>query len=235
MPDLKRIDGVHLPLREASGLAYHPDRKTLFIGDDSGRAYEVTLGDSPSLRREVPLDEGLDHDLEGIAVGPGGALWIAAERTRRILVYDVDGKLEGKHDLDFEGKKDNAGLEGLTFDPGSGRTFAVHERKPKRLLELSRSFEVARVQKIKGLKDLAGVCAHEDALWIVSDDSAEVVRYEERDGEWNETGAWSLERKSGEGLAIVGDRLYVAYDQAEADEDNLVWYVLPGTEAKSQD
>ena len=91
------------------------------------------------------------------------------------------------------------------------------------------------MQKIKGLKDLAGVCAHEDALWIVSDDSAEVVRYEERDGEWNETGAWSLERKSGEGLAIVGDRLYVAYDQAEADEDNLVWYVLPGTEAKSQD
>lgn len=232
MAALQRIAGARLPLREASGLAYHPERGTLFsVGDDTGKAYEIGLGDSPSVVREVPLEDGKKHDLEGIAIARDGGLLVAAERKRRILRYGLDGALRSKHDVEIRGKSDNAGLEGLSVDPESGRIFAVHERKPKRLLELSSTFEVVRSEKIKGLDDLSGVCAHGGSLWIVSDDSAELVRLAQSEDGWELAERWSLERTSAEGIAIVGPRLYIAYDSAKTDEDNLVWYDLPSPDA----
>lgn len=227
MAKLTKLGGARIDVPEASGLAWDPVAQVLLtVGDDSGSAYEIVPGDVPRLSRVIPLEHGDEHDLEGIAVtADGQRMLIASEKQRAVLVYDRAGKLLDTVALGIEFEELNAGLEGLAIDFDTGRIFAVHERKPKRLLELSQDLKVIAQTKLSDLEDLSSVAASKGEVWVLSDESHRVVRLVEQDGAWVETGAWQVEHGDAEGIEIVGSLLWIAYDTA--DRDNLAWFALP--------
>lgn len=231
MPTLgRRLGQCRVDVPEISGLAHHADRGSLFaVGDDSGAMYEIELEGEPRVRRKIALERGKKHDLEGIAVAPGGeALLVVSEKKRRILRYDLQGRLLDVVDVALDGRKKNAGIEGLTVDPGSQRIFAVNERKPLALVELNASLSVCARTEIDAFADLSGVCAHAGSLWIVSDASEALGRFDETPQGWILAEQWALPSKGAEGIAIADGRLYVAFDTGDDDEAaNLAWFRLP--------
>lgn len=144
MVELERIGGTRVEVGEASGLTWDPFREVLItVGDDSGRAFEIMLADPPKVTRELELEQGDQHDLEGIAMTRDGrCLLIASEKKRRILVYDREGELLEQVPLEIDWKHKKSGVEGVAVDLASGRTFAVHERDPTLLLELDASYAI---------------------------------------------------------------------------------------------
>src|SRR3954453_14046643 len=72
---------------EPSGIAYHPQRGTLFVAGDRGHIAEMTR--DGAMLHDRRLGQGLD--LEGITVGPGGRLYLCAEKQPpTIMAVDPD-------------------------------------------------------------------------------------------------------------------------------------------------
>lgn len=219
---MQRLGGCKLPVPELSGLAADPSRGLLYaVGDDSRRVYSIDI-ESARVVDDVRLDKGKRHDLEGVAYDPASDTWlVVSENKRQILRYALDGELLDAADVDLGGKK-NGGLEGLTIDVESGRILAVHERKPRRIVEVTASLQVVEVCAFEELKDLSGICAHAGDLWVVSDKSEALCRLK-RDGDaWTTQQRWQLDRASAEGIAFVGERIYIGFDVERGD--NLEWY-----------
>ncbi len=216
---------------EISGLAWHARRGTLFaVGDDAGAAFELTRRGDGFEAREIALHKGTRYDLEGIAVAPDSdTLLVVAEKRRKVLRYDLDGALLESITLPIRGRKANAGPEGLTVDPSSGRVFAVNERKPRRVIELDPALDTLVERPLDAFADLSGVCAHDGALWIVSDASAAVGRFEASGDGWQLRERWALPSRGAEGVAIAEGLLFIAFDHGrDSDRPNLAWFQRPG-------
>ncbi len=219
---MQRLGGCTLPIPELSGLAADPTRGLLYaVGDDARRVYAIDV-ESTSVVDDVRLEKGKRHDLEGVAFEPESDTWlVVSENKGQILRYALNGELLGAADVDLGGKK-NGGLEGLTIDVASGRIFAVHERKPRRIIELSASLEIIEVSAFDELKDLSGICAHDGDVWVVSDKSEALCRLVRSESGWTTQQRWELNRESAEGIAIVGGRMFIGFDVERGD--NLEWY-----------
>ncbi len=215
-----------LDIEEASGLAYHADQRALYVvSDRKGRVLRVSLDDFSSQR--IRLEGAKKRDCEGIAVSPDGTeLWVAAEKKRRILRFDLDGAERGEVDLDLSGRK-NAGVEGLGVDPVTRRVYAVHESDPRLLVVLDETLNELDRAPVRDLGDLSGVAAEGDVVWIVSDASRALLRLVRHDRGWRRDGRWPLEGEKAEGIALVGDRVFIAYDQRLPGGHNLVAYARP--------
>lgn len=228
---LVEIARVSLPIEEASGLAFDPvDDALVAVSDSEGRLarapHDRALDDG-SQWSHVALERGTDFDFEGVAVSPGGdEYWLAAERRRLIVRYSRSGAFLGEVAIDIDGRKKNKGLEGLAVNPSGSRVFVVNERKPKIIIELDHELTEISRSKVEGLDDLSGLWFSEHGLWMVSDESRAVALFESRAGGWSEVRRWSLPANAGEGVAVAGDRLFVAFDERLPDGTNLIAYDL---------
>ena len=228
MMQLTALGQTRLDLDEASGLAHDAHRALLWsVSDDAGRAYAISLAGGPRLVGRLELQRGGKHDLEGITVAPDGeSLLIVAEKRRRVLRYGLDGHLMASIALDLPEGRRNAGLEGISLDTTTNRLFAVNQDQPRLLVELDDDLAVAARWQIEDLEDLSGVCAHRGSLWIVSAEAGQLARYAPRDsGGFALAARYSIGREGCEGVAVVGDRIYVTFDLRNGD--NLAWYALP--------
>ncbi len=134
---------VRIPILEPSGVAYHPQRKTLFLVSDKGQFVEMDLT-FKVLRRYR-----LRGDLEGITVHPvTGSLFIAAENVAIVYEYDLTAgrvlrtiRIDIRSHDDFaDGLIPNRGIEGIAIVETSDneyQLFAVVESDPPRLISLS--------------------------------------------------------------------------------------------------
>ncbi|RLB51081.1 MAG: hypothetical protein DRJ42_17520 [Deltaproteobacteria bacterium] len=226
MAELTVLERYDLDIDEASGLAYHPEENALYVvSDEKGRVLRVALEDFSS--EKIRLEGAKKRDCEGIAISPDqDELWVAAEQKRRILRFGLDGSARGKVNLDLSGHK-NAGLEGLAVDPSTRRVYAVHERKPRLLLTYDDSFHELDRTPIDDVDDLSGVAACDGVVWIVSDASQALLRLVPTEDGWQNDGRWLLEGTKAEGIAVVGDRIYIAYDERLPGGYNLVAYARP--------
>lgn len=150
-------------VREPSGMAYHPQRKTLFIADDDEiELHEVALDGRPIAR--LDLSSLGAKDPQGVACdAQSGHVFIADGRGEQVLEITPAGSLVATldfEDLDFE----NA--EGIALLP-SGHLLVV-DGKRLRLHELTRAG--ARVASTD-LAPLGVVRAHGLALAPSSDPS----------------------------------------------------------------
>src|SRR5688500_12515866 len=71
-------------LREPSGVAWHPKRKTLYVVGDEGDLFEMTA-DGVVLRVG-----GSRLDREGVTVGAGGEVYVLVEDPPMIHVFAPD-------------------------------------------------------------------------------------------------------------------------------------------------
>jgi uncharacterized protein YjiK len=121
-----------IPLREPSGMTYHPQRQTLFVIGDEGDLYEMR--NDGKLIKTGRLKYA---DLEGITVNPAtGLLYAVVESEELILEIDpetVEVMRKFRVNRNFQGrellKKGGTGLEAIVFIPDAshpeGGTFWV--------------------------------------------------------------------------------------------------------------
>ena len=124
-------------------MAYHPQRKTLFIVSDKGQVVEMDLTFNV-LRRFR-----LRGDLEGVTIHPAtGSLFIVSENEAIVYEYGLSaGRVlrtiridTSSHDDFVDGLIPNRGIEGIAIVETSDneyQLFAVVESDPARLILLS--------------------------------------------------------------------------------------------------
>ena len=221
---------------EASGIAFHPGRKTLFVVTDEGDVGEIRPDGTLIQRRHL-----LYEDFEGITCNPAtGLLYIVIEGRDNVLEVDPDGLvirrefgLAREHDGEKLFESQGNGLEGIAFVPDpqhpEGGTFFLVNRSsdpdddddPPLLLEYELPLSRPATHKLEGtiksharvdIEELSGLHYHAPSktFYAVSDDGDRLFRMT-RDGEV--LAEISLSVKSPEGIAFddVGF-LYVARD-----------------------
>ena len=146
---------VDIPVREPSGVAYHPRRKTLFVVCDQGEFVEMEL-DYTVLQRVR-----LRGDLEGIAIHPvTGTLYIASESAGAIYEYGLEERrvlrtlaVDFASHPDFAGGVGrNKGLEGVAVTEVEDqlyRLYAVVQATPARLVALSADLSIPTIRQAR--------------------------------------------------------------------------------------
>ena len=188
----------------ASGLTYHPGRKSLFsVINRPPQIVELTL--DGALQRTIAV-EGV-ADLEGITHVRGNEFFIADERTQQLIHVEIgddqtaiDARGRPRIGLAFD-LASNLGFEGVSWDHTRERLFVVKEKRPLRLFELSGLSAALDGRRLdlqirewfpRGsasflLRDLSSLTYHEDSgnMLLLSDESRLVV---ELDGERQPSG-----------------------------------------------
>jgi uncharacterized protein YjiK len=132
-------------LPEPSGIAYHPQRKSLFVVGDEGDIAELST-DGKVLR-----SRHIGGDLEGAACNPtDGKLYVVREGADVILEIKLDDLTVAREipvSRAYGGDPNyihagGDGIEGITFRPpsspgGAATVFAVNQYDPPALLELA--------------------------------------------------------------------------------------------------
>lgn len=135
--DALPLEGID---RNASGLTYHPERKTLFAVINHPPQV-VELSTDGKLLRTIPVNGA--SDLEGIT-HIGEDVFALSDEARhqifRVRINDkttaIDVQKVPRFGLAFDAKT-NLGYEGLSWDHVNQRLFVVKEKKPLRVFHVS--------------------------------------------------------------------------------------------------
>jgi uncharacterized protein YjiK len=157
-------------LREASGIAWHPVRRSFFAVGDRGTLAEIGRTGA------VVATHHVRGNLEDVTVHePSGRLVLLAEKKGELVVWDPATASEtARFTLDVAGvlgrepADRNQGFEGIAFRaeegrPGGGVFHVVHQRKPARLVTIA--FDPTGRARILGAGDVLARHAlkpHED-------------------------------------------------------------------------
>ena len=179
------IEGVKA---NASGLAYHAGRDSLFVVLDQPQRV-VEIGFDGSLKRKIDLNKF--NDTEGIVWLGDDHFAIVEEAKCNIVIAELepgDGgvswKKAEKLKLDIKVNSLN-GIEGLAYDPVAKRFFAAREKASAAIFKVlppppnseNKPTSILMTLAGRGLKDISGL--HYDAssgrLLILSHESACVV------------------------------------------------------------
>jgi uncharacterized protein YjiK len=122
-------------VREPSGIAFHPDRGTLFVVGDCGDVAELTP-DGTVLRSTNLGGRG----FEGVTVGPNGRVF-AIEEAKPPMIYELDPdslKIKAEYEVDTKlrgkkviGNEKNKGTEGLCYVPGENAFYCINQQPPR--------------------------------------------------------------------------------------------------------
>ena len=129
------------PLFEASAVTYNWDTNRLLIVPDSTVAIaEVSL--SGVILSQMSMS-GFE-DPEGITYLGGGVYVIAEERQQRVyrFTYVPGGTLvrSSLQNAPLGSPIGNEGIEGISFEPLTGKYFAIKEKTPIRVMEVTINF-----------------------------------------------------------------------------------------------
>ncbi len=172
----RKIQGVS---NDASGLAYSPKTKTLFLViNGTSEIFELTL-DGKAKRR---IRTRGFSDLEGIAYVSGDTFAVVEEGRGTLSRITIDEKTTTINygmakGVSIDGSRlGNSGIEGLAYDAKGKRFFAVKEKNPRRIYQIAGS-KVTNPWDIQKesleMSDLSGVYYHQESghLLILSHES----------------------------------------------------------------
>lgn len=192
--DAVPVEGIQ---DNASGLTFHPERKTLFtVINKPAQVAELTT--SGKLLRTIPL-RGVS-DAEGITYQDGDFFFIADEGKHqmvRIKIDDATTEIDATNLPRFGLRIDagrNVGYEGVSWDGDNNRMFIVKEKNPLRIFEISGLWEVLDTGKLDlrinewlpespssmMLRDLSSLTYHEASghLFLLSDESRVLLEFD---------------------------------------------------------
>jgi uncharacterized protein YjiK len=176
--------------KNASGVTYNPDTKTLFVVTNKPKQiFEIGL-DGKHLRT---IDLSGFSDTEGIAYLGEGTFAVAEEKRRCLCVFKIDADTKSvDHGKTARACVDpepggNSGTEGVAYDPAGRVFYAAKEKSPRKIYRLSRqSLEKGRPEVTNPwdaekddlkLKDISDLCWHAPTgnLLVLSHESACLV------------------------------------------------------------
>jgi len=174
---------------EASGIVYSEQSNTLFVVNDEGTIYELTL--KGKTLREKKLGK---LDLEAVTIdNDKNRLLVANEEKDEIIILNIDDfsiikkmKIKGKYKENKIIKKGKDGIEGLTlykdkiyasnqsnkpYPKNDSSVIVILDYKDKKSLKIKDIID-------HGYKDIAGLCFYQDYLYFVSDDANLLIKYD---------------------------------------------------------
>jgi uncharacterized protein YjiK len=172
-------------VRNASGITYCNDTKTLFVVQDSPpKIIEIT--EKGKILRRIEI-EGL-KDIEGIAYLGNNRFVIADEHSGTVYFLSL------KPDTKYITKKDMAplnlnlknspehGISGITYNSNDKSLFIVTEKEPKRIIQVFIGSEKQNIPwnlEKSETQDADGIFfdPHSEHLFIISKSAASVVEY----------------------------------------------------------
>lgn len=180
----------------ASGLTFHPARKTLFtVINKPAQVAELTT--EGKLLRTIPL-RGVS-DAEGITYQEGNFFFIADEGKHQMVRIEIDDtttEIDATNLPRFGLRIDagrNVGYEGVSWDSDNNRMFIVKEKNPLRIFEISGLWEMLDTGKLDlrinewlpespsnvMLRDLSSLTYHEESghLFLLSDESRVLLEF----------------------------------------------------------
>lgn len=211
-PPLKHlsfISRVQLNVHEASGLAVFSQEMFLTVSDSVSKIYLVDLNG------KVVATLGFSgKNLEGVAYDPAGPfIYVVEENDNQVVRMDTAGKELGRFHVPLDNADPRHGLEGITHNPKNGRLYVVSEKDPALLFELSATGELIDTHPLDFAKDYSSVFydAHEDVLWILSDDSGTLTKTTLK-GEALATYLTGVEKGEGVIVDSKASRVYIVTD-----------------------
>jgi uncharacterized protein YjiK len=202
---LQLITSYAMSVTEPSGLAYSSKTRHLYMVSDNRPAI-FTIDTMGAVVGTLQID---GQDLEGVTLSANADTFFVAEETRsQISSYLPDGTKIASFPINVRTDTKH-GPEGLTTDT-SGHLIVINEKLPTMMLEYAGTAEIRRTT-LTQTSDISDICYDPttNAFWIVSDESQMVVKIS-RTGAL--LGEWSTPVNQGEGIAIVGNRLYIVSD-----------------------
>jgi uncharacterized protein YjiK len=193
---LELVGRYKLAVREPSGLTLSADGEYLWtVSDELNSLYKITkkgeIVDSVSVS---------GSDLEGIDLLDNDNFLIVTERDRGILYYTSDMKLKKRVLLDIPGEE-NSGIEGIVYNPKTGTTYVLNEKKPGLLVEVNDEFFIIKRIKLNFAKDYSGleIDTANNQLWVISDENQMLVKC---DLDGNPIDSFKVDIPQIEGIAI---------------------------------
>jgi uncharacterized protein YjiK len=208
---------VHsLTVTEPSGLAYSQVQQALYmISDNSPAVYRIdTLG---RVLSSISVDA---QDIEGVALSANAeTLYVVEETPSLVSKFLMNGTKVSSFPVTVR-TLPNHSLEGITVD-NQGHLYVLNEQSPMMMLGFSGRTEILRMT-LNYSTDISDICYDSagDCFWIVSDESQKVFRIS-RTGVLQ--GQWSMSVRQGEGIALIGNCLYIVSDV----EGKLYVFVRP--------
>jgi uncharacterized protein YjiK len=195
---------------EPSGLAVNSEGNALYtVSDNTAKVYKLsTTGNL------IQTFNYVGNDLEGVSTFSGNKLLLAEERTKEIVVLDIETGASSKHRIDYKNSDANSGLEGVTYNSTDGTIFILNEKNPGKLMRLRADFSMIAEYELDFALDYSGIFYDDssNSLWIVSDQNKTINKCT-LTGELVK--AYSISATQAEGIAIANDKIFVVSD-AEA-------------------
>lgn len=193
-------------IREPSGIAWHAKNNSLLVVSDTRTdVYEIRF--NGTLIRTIPVQ---GTDLEGVALSAScDTIFVVEERARQVVCCAAGGTRLSTFPADVA-TLDNVALEGVTVGP-AGTLYVLNEKSPGMLLEYTTAGTELRRIPLAFADDYSDITydAATNCLWIISDESKKLVKTD-RNG--SVLAQWLLPFTKGEGIAIVGDTVYIVND-----------------------
>ena len=195
---------------EPSGLAVSSSGEVLYtVSDNTAEVYKLsTTGDI------IQTYSYKGNDLEGVSTFTGNKLLLAEERTKEIVVFDIDTDSYLKHRINYKNSDENSGIEGVTYNSTDGTIFILNEKNPGSLIRLRTDFSIIATYELDFASDYSGIFYDNssNSLWIVSDQNKTINKCT-LTGELVK--AYSTSITQAEGIAVAKGNIFVVSD-AEA-------------------
>lgn len=202
---LQLISVFSLAVGEPSGLAYSKNTQSLYMISDANPAI-YRIDTTGKVLATIPVSAS---DLEGITTSPNeDTLYVVEETLSQVSTFLANGTKVSSFPVNVWTDPKHK-LEGITLGP-DGILYLLNEKFPTMLLALSGTTELSR-QTLTYSSDVSDICYDPtlDCFWIVSDESQSVLKFS-RSGAL--LGEWSTPVQQGEGIAFIGNRMYIVSD-----------------------
>ncbi len=195
-----------LDIPEPSGIAYNSINNSLMVVSD-GRPdiYEVSL---VGVTLNTIIASG--SDMEGITLSRNcDTIYVVEEKKKLVTSFNLSGLKLASFSADVA-TNDNSALEGITINKTSNSLFIINEKDPRMILGYNNLIEIWR-KTIDYTSDISDIYYEESSncFWLISDESQKILKLSST-GELIKE--WEIPFTKGEGITIVGDKIYVVND-----------------------
>ena len=170
--EIKSTFSIKVP--EPSGLAVNSQGTVLYtVSDETGLIYKLSTNGEL-----IQTYNAQGDDLEGITFSEPDKLYLAQERTKEIITFNITTINISKHLINYSNNDSNSGIEGIAYNTKDGTFFILNEKNPGLLIRLRSDFSILSQHKLDFALDYSGIFYDEqlNALWIVSDESRLVCK-----------------------------------------------------------
>jgi uncharacterized protein YjiK len=195
-----------IDVKEPSGLAYNAARGTLFcVGDNQSVVYELSL--AGDILNKITVSSS---DMEGITFSKNyDTMFVIEEGNYKVQGYTLSG-VKGASWSIVTSSATNSAYEGVTRLPNDD-FIVLNEKDPTLALHATHTGTEISRQTLSLSSDLSDICYDStlQCYWIISDESKKVMKVKL---DFSLIGEWTESIAQGEGIAVVGDRMYLCSD-----------------------